>query len=149
MRYYRTGQIVLIMKPAILIFSVTMVFLLPETSLSYCVEGNCQDGLGTRITSNGGKYVGEFKGWVANGRGTLTYRTDDEKYEGEFKDNWQHGSGILTYDDGYKYIGNWKDGKRHGFGIEIYPGCEDKRGYWVRDMYVGKKKPEEFRVNLE
>ncbi|MHB8810164.1 MAG: hypothetical protein ACYC9M_09145 [Desulfobulbaceae bacterium] len=49
---------------------------------------------------------------------------------------------LRRYPDGYKYVGEWKDGKRHGYGIESYPGNDDKAGYWVDDMYVGKEKPE-------
>jgi len=126
------------MKPAALIVFLFIVFLLPVNGLSYCVEGDCQDGQGTMITSDGGKYVGEFKDGLPNGQGILTY-SDGEKYEGNFKDGWRHGQGTLTYPDGYQYVGEWKDGERHGYGVESYPGSDDKEGSWMRDMYVGKK----------
>lgn len=126
-----------------------MVLHLPAPGLSDCIEGDCHNGQGTRTIPGGGAYVGEFKDWLPNGQGTLTYVTDEETYEGEFKDNWKHGVGILTYNDGYQYVGKWKDGQRHGYGVESYPGIKDKAGYWVRDWYVGKDKPEEFAANPE
>ena len=131
------------MKPATFILLVLMAFL-PAIALGECYEGDCQNGRGISVTSDGGKYVGEFKNWLPNGQGTLSYPTypDGETYQGELMNASKHGKGTLTYADGYKYVGEWKDGKRHGFGIESYPGNVDKAGYWLDDMYVGKEKPE-------
>lgn len=135
------AQVVLTMKAAPLIFLVLMGLLLPAAALGECYEGDCQSGRGISVTSDGGKYVGEFKNWLPNGQGTLTY-PDGETYQGELMNASKHGQGTLTYPDGYKYVGEWKDGKRHGYGIESYPGNDDKAGYWVDDMYVGKERPE-------
>ena len=43
-------------------------------------------------------YVGEVKGGVPNGEGTMTW-SDGEKYVGEFKDGVPHGQGTYTWLD--------------------------------------------------
>jgi hypothetical protein len=61
--------------------------LLPCSSYSDCIDGDCQNGQGTITYSDGGKYVGEWKDGKRNGQGTM------------------------TLSDGQKYVGEWKDGK--------------------------------------
>ena len=91
-----------------------------------------------------GRYKGEWKNGLPNGRGTKHSYKDDsyiygnfvdgytegygkqtfeqtwEKtqpyYEGEFKRNNYHGKGEYHYGDGDYYKGDWKDGKYHGQG---------------------------------
>jgi len=75
-----------------------------------CVEGNCINGQGTQILSDGYKYVGEFKNGKASGQGTETF-SDESKYVGEFKDGKKNGQGTATRADGQKYVGEFKDGK--------------------------------------
>merc|ERR1712153_204919 len=52
---------------------------------SGCIRGNCQDGLGTFLWSDGQKYEGEFKGGHGNGKGALT-TPDGRKHNGQFAD---------------------------------------------------------------
>ena len=52
---------------------------------------------------NGGKYEGNFKDGMKNGKGTYIY-SNGSKYEGEWKDNKKHGKGIFTDSYGSKYI---------------------------------------------
>jgi hypothetical protein len=91
-----------------------------------------------------GRYKGEWKNGLPNGRGTKHSYKDDsyiygnfvdgytegygkqtfeqtwEKtqpyYEGEFKRNNYHGKGEYHYGDGDYYKGDWKDSKYHGHG---------------------------------
>jgi hypothetical protein len=91
-----------------------------------------------------GRYKGEWKNGLPNGRGTKHCYKDDsyiygnfvdgytegygkqtfeqtwEKtqpyYEGEFKRNNYHGKGEYHYGDGDYYKGDWKDSKYHGHG---------------------------------
>ncbi len=37
--------------------------------------------------------------------------TDGDKYVGEWKDGKRHGEGTYTWSDGDKYVGEYKDGK--------------------------------------
>ena len=52
-----------------------------------CIEGDCNNGYGTYMWSDGSKYVGEHK------------------------DGKQHGHGTLTYADGRVEKGIWKNGQ--------------------------------------
>jgi hypothetical protein len=91
-----------------------------------------------------GRYKGEWKNGLPNGRGTKHSYKDDsyiygnfvdgytegygkqtfeqtwEKtqpyYEGEFKRNNYHGKGEYHYGDGDYYKGDWKDSKYNGQG---------------------------------
>ena len=42
--------------------------------------------------------------------GTFT-TSDGDKYVGEYKDGKKHGQGTYTFADGSKYVGEYKDGK--------------------------------------
>jgi len=125
-----------------------------------CVEGNCINGQGTQIFSDGYKYVGEFKNGLRSGQGTATWAALGDKYVGEFKDDkanglgthtWKdgekyvgehkngkkHGQGTTTRKDGYKYVGEYKNDKRHGQGTDIWP---ESFGYkYVGEFKNGKK----------
>ena len=74
----------------------------------------------------------------------MTY-PDGSKYIGGWKDEKRHGQGTYTFSDGEKYIGEFKDGNRHGRGVESIERRDEKIGYWLYDMYVGHKKPEELK----
>jgi hypothetical protein len=89
--------------------------------LDKCIEGDCVNGRGIYIYSDGSEYIGEFKDDLPNGQGTQ------------------------IYPDGGRYIGEFKDGKKHGRGIEGVDGGDGKVGYWLYGMYVGKEKPEELK----
>jgi S1-C subfamily serine protease len=66
-------------------------------------------------THDGGKYVGELKDGLPNGRGTLIY-ANGNTYVGEFKDGNKHGQGKYSYVNGDKYVGAFREGKFHGQG---------------------------------
>ena len=51
-----------------------------------CIEGDCENGLGTYVF------------------------TDGSSYSGEWKDGFPNGSGILKYIDGLKDEGEWRGG---------------------------------------
>jgi len=102
-----------------------------------CVSGNCINGYGTFIFSDGSKYVGEWKDDKCDGKGTYT-SLDGEKYVGEFKENMRNGKGTCTYQDGSKYVGEWKGGKYDGQGTYIFPSGEKYVGEFKDNMRNGK-----------
>lgn len=63
---------------------------------------------------------GNFVDGYADGHGKQTFEQTWEKtvpyYEGEFKRNQWHGKGEYYYGDGDYYKGDWKDSKYHGQG---------------------------------
>ena len=95
-------------------FLIFLVFsLIPSTCLSTdsanathdsdeetCLEGNCENGVGTWIYREGKKYVGQFQNGVP------------------------HGKGQLTLPNGMKVIGQFENGVPHGRATTIYPNGE-------------------------
>jgi hypothetical protein len=73
---------------------------------------NCE---GTVTSTDGSKYVGEFRNNKPNGQGTLTW-ANGSKYVGGFSDGKMKGQGTLTFADGRKYVGGFSDGKMSGQG---------------------------------
>ena len=87
---------------------------LPMIGFAQCVSGDCENGQGTYIWTNGDKYVGEWKDGKRNGQGTYTWGSGEwegEKYVGEFKDNKQNGDGVYFHAFGKVSQGLWKDGE--------------------------------------
>jgi len=76
------------MKKIIFLFLLTSIIQLPVfTAADECMDGDCEDGIGTGFTGEG------------------------EIYSGEWQDGLPHGSGKLTVSKG-KYIeGRWEKGK--------------------------------------
>jgi|TARA_B100000959_G_scaffold59366_1_gene62251 hypothetical protein len=81
-----------------------------------CVSGDCDNGQGTYIWSDGERYKGEWK-------------------YGKFS-----GKGIFIYRDGHKYVGHWEDGKKHGKGTMINSGGKKifYGTYKTNDPFTGK-----------
>ena len=87
---------------------------LPFIGFGQCISGDCENGQGTYIWTNGDKYVGEWKDGKRNGQGTYTWGSGEwegEKYVGEFKDNKQNGDGVYFDTFGKVSQGLWKDGE--------------------------------------
>ena len=66
-----------------------------------------------------GKYEGEFKNNLRDGKGIMYYNNDN-KYEGEWKNDFKEGKGIMYYKSGNKYVGEWKNDDKEGEGIMYY-----------------------------
>ena len=71
--------------------------------------------MGTLVSPKEGKYIGEFKDGIYEGRG---YLIDNDKniYNGSFKSGKKCGEGELNMINGEKYIGMFKDNKYNGKG---------------------------------
>ncbi len=78
-----------------------------------CVTGDCVNGYGTYVYSDGSRYIGPFKDSLSHGQGVAIYQKDGAttRYEGMFDRGSVTGRGTYTYADGRKKIGYWKDGK--------------------------------------
>ena len=110
-----------------------LLLLIPNLVMaeSPCVEGDCLNGQGTKILSNGDKYVGQYKDGTRHGQGTYTFNSLGHKYVGQYKDGKMNGQGTYFLSDGSKwYEGQWKDGKMHGQGTKTEKG----------QKYVGQLK---------
>ena len=69
-----------------------MLLSVPLIAFGQCSTGNCENGVGTFVTSEG-------------------------IYTGEFKDGLPNGVGVSEYSLGNKYIGEWENGERNGLGL--------------------------------
>ncbi len=99
-----------ILLPAILLF-LAAGFSSP--AFGQCLEGNCQNGYGTLVFSDGSKYVGEF----LNGQ--------------------CHGEGTCYYANGDVYIGEWRYHKADGIGTKYVKGGSTLAGNWSAAKYLG------------
>ena len=84
--------------------------LLSSNAYAECIKGDCINGYGIYTqSSDGGKYVGEWKDGKANGQGTFTW-ANGNKYVGEFKKDEFHGKGTVTQANGTIITGIFKRG---------------------------------------
>lgn len=74
-----------------------------------CIAGNCNDGEGRFIYSNGTIYDGHFASGLADGFG-ICYYSDGDIYSGQWKEHKSHGTGTMYYSSGQVVKGLWSDG---------------------------------------
>ena len=90
-----------------------------------CISGDCQNGKGTYVLSDGSVYVGDFK-------------------MGEI-----HGVGVCYYQDGSRYRGEWAHRLPHGKGSRYFPNGQKRTGHWKRGVPVGADGRFESLANQE
>jgi hypothetical protein len=79
-----------------------------------CINGNCENGIGTYTWENGSdKYIGQFKNGLLGGEGTY-YWSNGDTFEGNFTENEMNGIGKMTWADGYSYSGLWMNNRMSG-----------------------------------
>ena len=80
-----------------------------------CVEGDCENGSGVYIYTDGSKYAGEFKDGLREGQGVMTYVNGDI-YKGKYKAGKRSGYALYVFANGDKYDGEFVDGEMQGLG---------------------------------
>ncbi len=110
-----------------------------------CISGNCKDGKGTYVFSDGSIYVGEFVNGIMEGFGKLTDKYGNV-YTGYFKSNKYNGIGKFERTDGTIYIGEFKDGRRHGLGTQYYSATYKEKGRWDYDRFIEEVNFEDFVI---
>jgi hypothetical protein len=142
----------------LLLLVVCVICLLPLQVFAQCTEGNCTDGKGTMIFSDGGaKYVGEFKKGMRHGKGTMMFADTgtpggQKQFEGQWKEDQPNGKGTLTFYDGRKFVGEWKFETVGGFpvmerrvivssrGTMSYPDGRKETGEFINNQFFKKSK---------
>lgn len=98
-----------------------------------CIDGDCQDGIGTYKYGNG-TYNGTFKNGYRHGYGRYIF-DGGSIYECTWDMGKQSGFGRVTVLEGNKYIVEFKDGKMDGMGL-LYYNSGYKYGKWSDGEYV-------------
>ena len=92
------------------------------------------------IMTEDGKYVGEIKNGVPNGRGKLFYKGNlgGDIYEGEFKNGDPDGKGKYCHRNGNIYVGDFVKDKADGRGIFYCNNGDRYEGEFKSDAREGK-----------
>ena len=86
---------------------------------------------------NYGKYIGEFKNDLRDGKG-IVYYNSGSRYEGDWKNNKMEGKGIYYYNDGNRYEGDWKNDKKEGKGIYYFNNNDREMGDYQNGKPIRK-----------
>ena len=94
-----------------------------------CLNGNCQNGEGKYLFTDGAAYQGGFKHGKFHGQGIMHYPNKDT-YVGNWRNNLQEGRGRMTTRDNF-YLGGFHQGKRHGEGTVTFTNGNKLTGTWA------------------
>ena len=109
------------------------VMTFPNGITGKCKEGNCIDGTGTLVLSDGSSYRGGFKECRKNGYGIFT-SADGGIYKGEYKDGKRDGVGTYIFPSGIKYTGSYKDDERDGRGVYFFANGTSHTVYYDKGV---------------
>ena len=113
-----------------------LLFSAPFFVFGQCVQGDCENGVGTWIHDDGTITNGSWKNGAADGI-VQEIMYDDQGwlmgiYDGEMKNGVIEGYGTETlYDEGYyfgTYVGNFKNNTYNGWGLFIYSDGTIEKG---------------------
>ncbi|MBX7108953.1 MAG: hypothetical protein K1X61_09930 [Chitinophagales bacterium] len=138
------------MKTLTCFFCLTLTIGYPYLSnaqSSGCISGNCVDGLGTYVFSDGAEYTGQWVGGQRTGIGSYDW-ADGAFYYGYFLNGKLEGNGIYLGNDQAKttYVGVFHDGKfseSRDFGTSgcLIGNCYEGVGVYLwtnDDIYIGE-----------
>jgi hypothetical protein len=105
-------------------------------TLHGCISGNCKNGEGQYIFSNGTEYNGKFANSQPSGKGKMKY-TDGNTFVGEFEKGLPHGIGRMSYLDGAYQYGTWTSGEyQNEFALKGAMGCVEGDCQSGRGVYL-------------
>lgn len=109
--------------------------LLATPAAAQCVQGNCINGSGTKVT-RGHTYSGEFMDNHRHGYGTYEFPNGD-RYVGEFVEGRMEGQGTYSYANGDRYKGGFLDNLPNGVGEFEYADGNTVKGVFEKGVLVG------------
>ncbi|MBF0294673.1 MAG: hypothetical protein HQL96_05750 [Magnetococcales bacterium] len=130
--------------PAILLI-LTAALATGHAAEEKCVAGDCVNGKGTYIYSDGSKYVGEYKNGKINGQGKFTY-PDGSQYIGEYKNNKMNGQGTFIYPNGDKYVGEFNNNQMNDKG-KFIPAAKKAGADKKTEASASAKEPEKKEIS--
>jgi len=117
-----------------ILVTILITFLSFFNLSAQCISGNCQNGIGTYLVNNQGKYVGEFQKSQFLGKGIFYYLNGD-KFLGRWANGIQNGKGKLITAE-YQYIGQFKNGEFDGFGTRTYNNGQKDQGNFQKGELI-------------
>lgn len=105
-------------------------------------ESNEPDSQGRRLRpefsfANGAKYVGQWKGSLRDGRGTMRW-SDGAFYEGDFCQDYAHGQGTFHHANGDIFTGQLVEDQAQGYGEYYHTMGAVYQGNWLNDRKHGE-----------
>ena len=100
-------------------------------------KNDMREGRGIMYWFDGVRYEGSWKNDQTEGKGIIFY-TDGARYEGDFKADKMEGRGIMYLANGSRYEGEFKDGKMEGKGVIYVSNGDREMGDYVNNEKVGK-----------
>jgi hypothetical protein len=111
---------------------VLLVFASSQALAKKCVSGDCENGIGTQLFTNGFLFHGEFKNGTWNGY-SVQETSGGTNCEGLTKNGRGEGVQFCTYSSGKRFFGNYQRGTFGGFGMFVEPnGRVDGMGEYAR-----------------
>ena len=101
-----------------------------------CVSGDCINGTGRYVYSDGDIYEGEFENSYRQGFGEYTY-IEGDVYKGQWVSSDRQGLGYYMWPSGNEYIGYWKGNAQDGLGTKYYVGGDIEAGQWKDGSFQG------------
>jgi len=124
------------MKKTLSILTLILIANLCFSQQKDCISGDCDNGYGTWVYSNGDKYEGTWVNQKMHGQGTYYYSNGDI-YKGGFKNNELDGTATYTARNGDKYVGQYKKNEMEGEGTYFYKDGKVEKGLFVKGRYIG------------
>jgi hypothetical protein len=110
-----------------------------QTTANKCVSGDCVNGKGKMVYSNGNIYEGDFVSGKPEGHGTTNF-ANGSIYTGQFSNGRTDGQGVFKMKDGAIYSGQFSQGLYHGKGKYNFPDGGIYDGNWVNGIREGQGK---------
>ena len=130
---------------------VILGLLFSSSAFAGCIKGDCKNGYGEYVYSNGDKYFGNHSKGKKSGQGKYLYSGGDI-YEGSFRKDKYHGYGVYKDSDGSLYEGEWKNDDRHGQGKQIFANGKNAgqiwEGKWRGNSFYGEKRKTNVTNNV-
>jgi hypothetical protein len=106
----------------------------PTVTTTGCVSGDCNNGFGKFVYSDGDVYEGNFLLGYRHGFGKYIYYEGDV-YDGIWSWNIRTGLGYYKWPSGNEYIGYWVDNNMEGLGTKYYASGTNEAGEWKAGVF--------------
>lgn len=100
------------------------------------MKGDCSNGYGEFLFSNGNRYVGEFRSGKPDGQGIL-FCANGSKYLGSWSEADRHGEGKFIFAEGHEYQGGFHRNALQGKGVMRYANGDRYEGNWFANLPNG------------